>query len=70
MSDISNPLSRQRGVTLLELMLVVVIVAIVSSFAYPFYSGYVVDAKRAAASSALLRVAERQQQLQPHELPK
>ena len=53
---------RQRGVTLLELMLVVVIIAIISSFAYPFYSGYIVEAKRAAASSALLRVADRQQQ--------
>lgn len=54
--------SRQRGVTLLELMIVVVIIGIISSIAYPSYMQYVVSAKRTTAASALLRIADRQQQ--------
>ena len=53
---------RQRGVTLLELMVVAGIIAIISSFAYPSYMRYVTNSKRTAATSALLQVAERQQQ--------
>jgi type IV pilus assembly protein PilE len=52
----------QRGVTLIELMIVIVILAVVTSFAYPSYMNYVVDAKRTAATSILLQVADRQQQ--------
>ena len=53
---------RQRGVTLLELMIVVAIVAIISAFAFPSYMQYVVNTKRTVASSALLQIADRQQQ--------
>ena len=52
----------QRGVTLLELMIVVAIVAMIAAFAYPSYTEYVVDTKRTAATSTLLQVADRQQQ--------
>lgn len=52
----------QRGVTLIELMIVVVIVAILSAIAYPSYTNYVVNSKRTAATSALLQIADRQQQ--------
>ncbi|MFZ9052024.1 MAG: type IV pilin protein [Woeseiaceae bacterium] len=52
----------QRGVTLLELLIVVTIVAIISAFAYPSYMEHVVSAKRTVAASALLQVADRQQQ--------
>ncbi|MDH3587385.1 MAG: prepilin-type N-terminal cleavage/methylation domain-containing protein [Gammaproteobacteria bacterium] len=55
-------LSKQRGVTLIELMIVIVILAVIASFAYPSYMNYVVDAKRTAATSILLQVADRQQQ--------
>ena len=55
-------LSKQRGVTLIELMIVIVILAVIASFAYPSYINYVVDAKRTAATSILLQVADRQQQ--------
>lgn len=52
----------QRGVTLLELMVVVAIVALLSSIAYPSYTRHVVNSKRTAATSALLQIADRQQQ--------
>ena len=52
----------QKGVTLLELMIVVAIIAIISAFAYPSYMQYVVNAKRTVATSALLQIADRQQQ--------
>ena len=52
----------QRGFTLLELMIVVAIVAIISAFAFPSYMEYVVNTKRTAATSALLQIADRQQQ--------
>ena len=54
--------SGQLGVTLIELMIVVAIVAIISAFAYPSYQRYIVKTKRAVAQSALLQVADRQQQ--------
>ncbi len=57
-----NRSARQRGITLLELMIVVVIVAIISAFAYPSYMQFVVNTKRTAGTSALLRIADRQQQ--------
>ena len=59
---ISMHVHRQRGVTLLELMIVVAIVAIISAFAFPSYMQYVVKTKRTVATTALLRVADRQQQ--------
>ena len=52
----------QRGVTLLELLIVVAIVAIISAFAYPSYTRYIVNTKRTVATSALLQIADRQQQ--------
>jgi type IV pilus assembly protein PilE len=52
----------QKGVTLLELMIVVVIVAIIAAFAYPSYMQYVVQTKRTVATSILLQIADRQQQ--------
>jgi type IV pilus assembly protein PilE len=54
--------SSQLGVTLIELMVVVAIVAILSAFAYPSYDRYVIKTKRSVAQSALLQVADRQQQ--------
>ncbi len=52
----------QQGVTLLEVMIVVAIVAMISAFAYPSYMEHVVTTKRTAATSILLQVADRQQQ--------
>lgn len=52
----------QRGVTFIELLIVMVIISVIASFAYPSYMNYVVDTKRTAATSILLQVADRQQQ--------
>ena len=58
----AGDLKRQSGITLLELMIVVAIVAIISAVAYPSYTQFVVKTKRATASAVLLQVADRQQQ--------
>jgi type IV pilus assembly protein PilE len=52
----------QKGVTLLELMIVVVIIAIITAFAYPSYTQFILRAKRTAGTSMLLQIADRQQQ--------
>jgi len=50
-----------RGVTLLELMVVVVIVGILASIAYPNYREFVSRAKRNEAKAALLQIAQNQE---------
>ena len=58
----ANYSGRQKGVTLLELMIVVVIIGIIAAIAYPSYTQFVVKSKRTAGSAVLLQVADRQQQ--------
>jgi type IV pilus assembly protein PilE len=50
-----------RGVTLTELMVVVVIIGILTSIAYPSYRQYVARAKRNEAKAALLQIATNQE---------
>ena len=54
--------NKQNGVTLLELMIVVVIVGIIAAIAYPSYTQFIAKSKRAAGTSVLLQIADRQQQ--------
>ena len=51
-----------RGVTLIELMVVVAIVAIIFAVAFPSYERYIVRSKRAVGQNVLMQVADRQQQ--------
>jgi type IV pilus assembly protein PilE len=50
-----------RGVTLMELMIVVVVIGILTAIAYPSYRQYAAKAKRNEAKSALLQIATMQE---------
>ncbi|MBD2835736.1 prepilin-type N-terminal cleavage/methylation domain-containing protein [Pseudomonas sp. JM0905a] len=54
--------TKQRGFTLIELMIVVAIVAILAAIAYPSYQQYVIRGNRAAAQAQMMDIANRQQQ--------
>lgn len=54
--------AKQRGFTLIELMITVAIVAILASVAFPSYTRYVIKANRSAAQAQMLDIANRQQQ--------
>ena len=58
---ILNHLKYQRGMNLIELLIVVAIVAILGAIAYPSYVRHIVDTKRTAARNMLMQVADRQQ---------
>jgi len=50
-----------RGITLMELMVVVVIIGILAALSYPNYREFVARAKRTEARAALLKIATNQE---------
>ena len=47
-----------KGMTLIEVMIVVVIVGILAAIAYPSYQNYVIRANRGAATACLLELSQ------------
>ncbi len=53
---------RQRGITLLELIITVAIIAILASIAYPFYQAHMLKSRRAEALEHLLSAQLKQEE--------
>ena len=51
----------QRGITLIELMIVVAIIAIITAVAYPSYQDHIRKARRTEGKSALLKALQLQE---------
>lgn len=49
---------KQNGFSLIELMITVAIIGIISAIAYPSYTSYVQDARRADGQGAMLEAAQ------------
>lgn len=60
-NTVSKMIGASRGMTLFELMVVVVVVAILVSIAYPSYSSFIRKTQRAEAQTTLLDWANRQE---------
>lgn len=62
--------NRNRGFTLIELMITVVILSVVAAIAYPLYTNYTLQARRAVAHKALGTLATRMQAMWQNRVPR
>ena len=53
----------QKGFTLIEVMVVVIIVAILASIGYPSYLDHLIRSKRAAAQGFMMSIANKEEQV-------
>ena len=56
-----NVYRKMRGISLIELLIVIVIIGIMAAIAYPSYRQFVTRAKRTEAKAALLQIAQNQE---------
>ena len=62
-------IKQMRGVTLMELMIVVVVIGILTAIAFPNYQEFTARAKRTEAKSILLEIAANQERFLPERKP-
>ncbi|MDH3452320.1 MAG: prepilin-type N-terminal cleavage/methylation domain-containing protein [Gammaproteobacteria bacterium] len=60
---------RQRGITMIELMVVVVVVALLASIALPSYTDFVTRSRRSEAMNALVEMANLQERFFSNSTP-
>lgn len=58
---LKESLRRMRGITLIELMIVIVVLSVIVTVAIPNYREFAARAKRAEAKAALLQIATNQE---------
>ena len=58
---LAAPSHKERGFTLIEMMLVVAIVAVLAGIAYPNYLEYTTKSRRSDATSMLMQIAAKQE---------
>ncbi len=61
MKTASTPMSRQRGLTMIELLITVSIIAILGAIAFPAYERQTMKAKRADGIAFLMEIASKQE---------
>jgi type IV pilus assembly protein PilE len=55
-------MNKNKGFTLIEMMIVVAIIGILTAIAYPSYTEYVIRSNRSAAQQFMLDIANREEQ--------